>query len=95
MISNFRLRVNDIILSVNDVNVVNVSHSVAVEALKRAGNRVELKVKRKRAGILTGEDASNVIDVELFKVCLFFTKGQLISECLFDVLNFPKNQRKI
>ena len=22
-------------------------------------------------------------------------KGQLISECLFDVLNFPKNQRKI
>jgi len=62
-----RLRVNDIILSVNDVNVVNVSHSVAVEALKRAGNRVELKVKRKRAGILTGEDASNVIDVELFK----------------------------
>ena len=74
MISNFRLRVNDIILSVNDVNVVNVSHSVAVEALKRAGNRVELKVKRKRAGILTGEDASNVIDVELFKVCLFFTK---------------------
>ena len=51
--------------------MVNVSHSVAVEALKRAGNRVELKVKRKRAGILTGEDASNVIDVELFKVCMF------------------------
>ena len=24
-----------------------------------------------------------------------YTKGQLISECLFDVLNFPKNQRKI
>ena len=94
MISNFRLRVNDIILSVNDVNVVNVSHSVAVEALKRAGNRVELKVKRKRAGILTGEDASNVIDVELFKVCLFFTKGQLISECLFDVLDFPKTNEK-
>ena len=22
-------------------------------------------------------------------------KGQLISECLFGVLNFPKNQRKI
>ena len=22
-------------------------------------------------------------------------KGQLISECLFDILNFPKNQRKI
>ena len=24
-----------------------------------------------------------------------YAKGQLISECLFDVLNFPKNQRKI
>ena len=24
-----------------------------------------------------------------------FSKGQLISECLFDDLNFPKNQRKI
>ena len=23
------------------------------------------------------------------------TKGQLISECLFDVLNFPKHRRKI
>ena len=22
-------------------------------------------------------------------------KGQLISECLFDILNFPKKQRKI
>ena len=64
-----RLRVNDIILSVNDVNVVNVSHSVAVEALKRAGNRVELKVKRKRAGITSGEDGpNNFIEVELFKV---------------------------
>jgi hypothetical protein len=26
---------------------------------------------------------------------LDYFKGQLISECLFDVLNFPKNQRKI
>ena len=25
----------------------------------------------------------------------FDFKGQLISECLFDVLNFPKKQRKI
>jgi hypothetical protein len=24
-----------------------------------------------------------------------FFKGQLISECLFDALNFPKNHRKI
>ena len=37
-----RLRVSDIIVSVNDVNVVNVPHSAAVEALKRAGNTVKL-----------------------------------------------------
>ena len=41
-----RLKVDDIILKVNDVDVVNVSHSVAVEALKRAGNKVDLQVKK-------------------------------------------------
>lgn len=61
-----RLRVNDIILRVNDVNVVNVSHSVAVEALKRAGNRVELYVKRKKTNTL-GAPNEEMLDVELFK----------------------------
>ena len=28
-------------------------------------------------------------------LCTYWTKGQVISECLFDVLNFPKTQRKI
>ena len=42
-----RLKVDDIILKVNDVDVVNVSHSVAVEALKRAGNKVDLQVSKK------------------------------------------------
>ena len=34
---------------------------------------------------------------EFLKVCnaAEITKGQIISECLFDFLNFPKNQRKI
>jgi len=44
--------VNDIITRVNDVSVVNISHSVAVEALKRAGNRVVLQVKRKAQGVV-------------------------------------------
>lgn len=35
-------RVNDIILSVNEVETVNVPHSAAVDALKRAGNQVRL-----------------------------------------------------
>lgn len=33
---------NDIILSVNGVNTVDVSHDQAVGALKRAGNTVQL-----------------------------------------------------
>lgn len=43
-----RVHVNDIIVSVNDVSVVEVPHSGAVEALKSAGERVKLVVKRKR-----------------------------------------------
>ncbi|KAG1683811.1 Disks large 1 [Nymphon striatum] len=43
-----RLQVNDIILRVNEVDVVDVLHSVAVEALKRAGNTVQLMIKRRR-----------------------------------------------
>ncbi|KAH9383334.1 hypothetical protein HPB48_024549 [Haemaphysalis longicornis] len=43
-----RLQVNDIILRVNDVDLIDVPHSIAVEALKRAGNSVHLLVKRQR-----------------------------------------------
>ncbi|XP_023311085.1 disks large 1 tumor suppressor protein isoform X2 [Anoplophora glabripennis] len=43
-----RLRVNDSILSVNDVPVVDVQHAIAVEALKKAGNTVKLCVRRRR-----------------------------------------------
>jgi len=39
-----RLRVNDIILNVNDVAVVDVPHAAAVDALKRAGNQVRLVI---------------------------------------------------
>lgn len=37
-----RLKVNDSILSVNDVSVVDVPHATAVDALKKAGNTVKL-----------------------------------------------------
>lgn len=37
-----RMKINDVILKVNDVSVVNVPHSAAVDALKRAGNLVRL-----------------------------------------------------
>jgi len=35
-------RVNDIIVSVNGISTVNVTHGQAVDALKRAGNVVSL-----------------------------------------------------
>lgn len=59
-----RLRVNDIILKVNNVSVVNVSHSVAVEALKKAGNTVTLSVKRK---LTQNAHAEELLEVELGK----------------------------
>ncbi|XP_067842385.1 disks large homolog 2 isoform X3 [Heptranchias perlo] len=43
-----RLRVNDCILRVNEVDVSEVSHSRAVEALKEAGSIVRLYVRRRR-----------------------------------------------
>ncbi|XP_070074983.1 disks large 1 tumor suppressor protein isoform X16 [Drosophila takahashii] len=43
-----RLSINDIIVSVNEVSVVDVPHASAVDALKKAGNVVKLHVKRKR-----------------------------------------------
>ncbi|XP_078266434.1 disks large homolog 1-like isoform X10 [Rhinoraja longicauda] len=44
-----RLRVNDCILRVNDVDVREVTHSKAVEALKEAGSIVRLYVRRRKA----------------------------------------------
>ncbi|XP_040205407.1 disks large homolog 1 isoform X1 [Rana temporaria] len=43
-----RLRVNDCILRVNDVDVHDVTHSKAVEALKDAGSIVRLYVRRRK-----------------------------------------------
>ncbi|KAI0218155.1 hypothetical protein LSAT2_030118 [Lamellibrachia satsuma] len=56
-----RLRVNDIILSVNEVGTVGVTHSQAVDALKRAGNSVRLVVKRLK------EPMENIMEIELIK----------------------------
>ncbi|XP_006753453.1 PREDICTED: disks large homolog 1 isoform X10 [Myotis davidii] len=43
-----RLRVNDCILRVNEVDVRDVTHSKAVEALKEAGSVVRLYVRRRK-----------------------------------------------
>ncbi|XP_017121677.1 disks large 1 tumor suppressor protein isoform X13 [Drosophila elegans] len=74
-----RLSINDIIVSVNEVSVVDVPHAAAVDALKKAGNVVKLHVKRKRgtattpaAGSAAGDarDAAGgpkVIEIDLVK----------------------------
>lgn len=59
-----RLKVNDIITHVNNVCVIDVPHSAAVDALKKAGNSVHLTVKRKRQ---TNGSHSDFIEVELTK----------------------------
>ncbi|XP_028448123.1 discs large homolog 1-like protein isoform X11 [Perca flavescens] len=43
-----RLRVNDVILRVNEADVRDVTHSRAVEALKEAGSLVRLYVRRRK-----------------------------------------------
>ena len=54
-----RLRTNDIIVSVNDYSMVNILHSQAVDALKRAGNTVVLMVKRLK------NQMENMMEIEL------------------------------
>ncbi|XP_060082856.1 disks large homolog 1-like isoform X2 [Ylistrum balloti] len=56
-----RLKMNDIIVKVNETDVSNATHSEAVDALKQAGTRVVLYVKRLRAPL------ENVLEIELVK----------------------------
>lgn len=65
-----RLSVNDIIVSVNDVSVVDVPHASAVDALKKAGNIVKLHVKRKRTGGGGGSGAGAVDGISSSKGAL-------------------------
>ncbi|XP_053612188.1 disks large 1 tumor suppressor protein isoform X4 [Plodia interpunctella] len=53
-----QLQINDAILQVNDTNVENVTHAEAVDALKKAGNTVRLKIKRRAT-----EDTANTTHV--------------------------------
>ncbi|XP_029104930.1 disks large homolog 1 isoform X6 [Scleropages formosus] len=56
-----RLRVNDCILRVNDVDVRDVTHSKAVEALKEAGSIVRLYVRRRKP------QSEKVMEIKLVK----------------------------
>lgn len=54
-------RVNDSIMFVNDVDVREVTHSIAVEALKEAGPVVRLYVLRRRP------PSERIIQIKLIK----------------------------
>lgn len=54
-------RVNDVILRVNQLDVRDVSHSRAVEALKEAGSVVHLYVRRRKAA------CDRVVEIKLVK----------------------------
>ncbi|KAE8603732.1 hypothetical protein XENTR_v10014450 [Xenopus tropicalis] len=56
-----RLRVNDCILRVNEVDVHDVTHSKAVEALKEAGSIVRLYVRRRKPV------TEKIMDIKLVK----------------------------
>ncbi|XP_035901413.1 disks large 1 tumor suppressor protein isoform X15 [Anopheles stephensi] len=58
-----RLQVNDCIVAVNEVRVVNVTHGEAVDALKQAGDRVTLHIRRKRPPA----QAPKLEEIELLK----------------------------
>lgn len=60
--ANGRMRVNDIIMSVNDANVENCTHEDAVLALKRAGHNVTVRVKRHRM-----PPPQSVVEIPLIK----------------------------
>ena len=60
-----RLQVDDIILKVNEFDLIEVPHSAAVDALRRAGNRVHLLVKRRKPIQMTTD--YQLLEIELLK----------------------------
>ncbi|XP_062844147.1 discs large homolog 1-like protein isoform X2 [Trichomycterus rosablanca] len=56
-----RLRVNDVILRVNEVDVRDVTHSKAVEALKEAGSLVRLYIRRRKS------NSEKIMEIKLVK----------------------------
>lgn len=48
-----RLKLEDIIVRVDDVDLIDVNHSEAVAALKNSGNRVQLLIKRRSPVLVT------------------------------------------
>ncbi|CAL4116858.1 unnamed protein product [Meganyctiphanes norvegica] len=57
-----RLQINDVIVTVNGVSVVNVTHAAAVDALKKAADHVLLTVKRRKHPPI-----KELVEIKLYK----------------------------
>lgn len=57
----YNYRMNDQIVTVNDVNVEDCTHEEAVAALKAAGTNVHLYVRRHKAPL------ESIVEIELVK----------------------------
>jgi len=53
-----RLKLEDIIVRVNDIELIDVKHSEAVSALKNSGNRVQLLIKRRKPASISNNNVS-------------------------------------
>ncbi|XP_039751055.1 disks large 1 tumor suppressor protein isoform X12 [Pararge aegeria] len=67
-----QLQINDAILQVNDTSVESVTHAEAVDALKKAGSTVRLKIRRRATddALLNVSQISNkeeAVEIELVK----------------------------
>lgn len=57
--SDGRLKLEDIIVRVDDTDLADVKHSEAVTALKNSGNRVQLLIKRRKPFVSSSSSSSN------------------------------------
>ncbi|CAG9578664.1 unnamed protein product [Danaus chrysippus] len=66
-----QLQINDAILQVNDTSVENVTHAEAVDALKKAGSSVKLKIRRRQVedtlNVSTSSNREEAVEIELVK----------------------------
>ncbi|XP_061383332.1 disks large 1 tumor suppressor protein isoform X10 [Danaus plexippus] len=66
-----QLQINDAILQVNDTSVENVTHAEAVDALKKAGSSVKLKIRRRQVedtlNVSTTSNREEAVEIELVK----------------------------
>lgn len=62
-----RLKLEDIIVKVDDIDLTDVTHLEAVTALQKSGNRVQLLIKRRKPNLINTIDNDNKIATTISK----------------------------